>query len=290
KKAIASKIAAAKMLGSLVFALILIPSGIAALEALDIEVISEPATAMLDQVLVALPNIFAAAILLAIAFLIAKLTSGFITSFLRGFGFDRIFEVLGLDNVASASSESDAQSDGVTNTPSELVGLFVLVGIMLFAVTEAANLLGFGVMNELVGELIVLASRVLFAAVIIGVGLFLAKIAFNMVQTSAGGNAALMAQIARIATIAFFTAIALRQLNIANAIVNLAFGLFLGAIAIAFAISFGIGGRAAASELMQEWVQSLKSDTGSTGSTSAAPPAGDLPPSGGSDGEGTGLF
>lgn len=237
-----------------------------------------------------LPNIFAAAILLAIAFLIAKLTSGFITSFLRGFGFDRIFEVLGLDNVASASSESDAQSDGVTNTPSELVGLFVLVGIMLFAVTEAANLLGFGVMNELVGELIVLASRVLFAAVIIGVGLFLAKIAFNMVQTSAGGNAALMAQIARIATIAFFTAIALRQLNIANAIVNLAFGLFLGAIAIAFAISFGIGGRAAASELMQEWVQSLKSDTGSTGSTSAAPPAGDLPPSGGSDGEGTGLF
>ncbi|MEM9156627.1 MAG: mechanosensitive ion channel [Cyanobacteria bacterium J06642_2] len=277
------------LLGNLAFALVIIPAGIAALQALQIEVISRPATTMLNKVLEALPNVFAAAIVLTVSYVIGKLVSGFVANLLAGLGFDRIFDMLGLSAATSdAPAEGDAPSDGITNTPSEIVGLIVLAGTMLFAITEAANLLNFTMINELVGEFILLASKVLFGVVILGAGLYLATLAHNVVVSAAGGNSPLLAQVTRVAIIILSAAIALRQIGIANEIVNLAFGLLLGAIAVAVAISFGLGGREAAGEQVREWLQSMKSTPSSGGST---PPAGGLPPApGSSEGQGPGLF
>lgn len=53
------------ILGTLVFVLILIPGAIAVLEQLQIQAISNPAIAMLNQVLELLPKLFAAAVVLA---------------------------------------------------------------------------------------------------------------------------------------------------------------------------------------------------------------------------------
>lgn len=260
------------LLGNLAFALVAIPSGIAALQALQIEAISRPATTMLNKVLEALPNVFAAAIVLAVSYVIGKLVSGFVSNLLAGLGFDRIFDMLGLTSVTPAQTEGEASSDGITNTPSEIVGLIVLAGTMLFAITEAANLLNFTMVNDLVGEFILLGSKVLFGVVILGVGLYLATIAHNVVVSTAGGNSALLAQVTRVAIVILSAAIALRQIGIANEIVNLAFGLLLGAIAVAVAISFGLGGREAAGEQLREWLQTMKS----SGSNSSG--GGNLPP------------
>ena len=51
----------------------------------------------------------------------------------------------------------------------------------------------------------------------------------------------------------------LRAMGLADDIVNLAFGLTLGAIAVAFALSFGLGGREAAGEHMQHWLSQFRS-------------------------------
>jgi hypothetical protein len=48
-------------------------------------------------------------------------------------------------------------------------------------------------------------------------------------------------------------AMALQQMGIAPNIVNLAFGLLLGAIAVAVAIAFGLGGRDVAANQLQNW-------------------------------------
>ena len=50
----------------------------------------------------------------------------------------------------------------------------------------------------------------------------------------------------------------LRQMNLAQEIINLAFGLTLGAVAIAAAIAFGIGGRDAAKALVDDFVKSRR--------------------------------
>ena len=46
---------------------------------------------------------------------------------------------------------------------------------------------------------------------------------------------------------------ALRQTGLADDIVNLAFGLTLGAAAVAFALAFGLGGRDVAERTLEDW-------------------------------------
>ena len=49
-------------------------------------------------------------------------------------------------------------------------------------------------------------------------------------------------------------------MGIADDIVNLAFGLTLGSVAIAVALSFGLGGREAAGRQMEFWLSKLRKD------------------------------
>ncbi len=62
-----------KFAGVLVFTLLIIPIAIAALDALDMRSISEPAQQMLTSLLNAIPNVFAAAIVILLAFIIGSL-------------------------------------------------------------------------------------------------------------------------------------------------------------------------------------------------------------------------
>ena len=52
---------------------------------------------------------------------------------------------------------------------------------------------------------------------------------------------------------------ALRQMGLANEIINMAFGLILGAFAVAAAIAFGIGGKEIAAKKLNQWNESIKS-------------------------------
>jgi hypothetical protein len=67
----------------------------------------------------------------------------------------------------------------------------------------------------------------------------------------------LLAQAARIGILIFVGAMALQQMGVATNIVNLAFGLLMGAFAVAFAIAFGLGGRTVAEDLMRSWLSAL---------------------------------
>jgi len=51
---------------------------------------------------------------------------------------------------------------------------------------------------------------------------------------------------------------ALRQMGLANEIINMAFGLLLGALAVAIALAFGLGGREIAAREMEKWFRSMK--------------------------------
>ena len=53
---------------------------------------------------------------------------------------------------------------------------------------------------------------------------------------------------------------ALRQMGVANEIITLAFGLLLGAIAVAAALAFGLGARDVAGSAVEDWSKRLKSD------------------------------
>jgi hypothetical protein len=256
--------------GTIVYILILIPTAIAALNALEVEAISAPAVVMLTQMLNAIPQIFTAGLILTVAYFIGRFVADLATNILTGIGFNNIFYWLGLQStpaptrqpVAPPPVDEDAtviQPPVVpARTPSEIVGIVVQVGILLLATVAAINILNIEALTAIVSGLVVIAGRVLTGLVVFAIGLYFANLAFNLISSSGSRQARILGQAARIAIIALVSAMALEQMGIAGDIVNLAFGLLFGAIAVAIAIAFGLGGRDLATDQIREWLASFK--------------------------------
>jgi hypothetical protein len=206
---------------------------------------------MLNQFLGALPGIFAAVLLLIITYVVARLVAALVTSLLTGLGFNTILVRLGLAKAEPAAGE---------RTPSETVGYLVLVVVMLFAAIEAAALLGFAELSTLLAGLTVFIWQVVLGLVILAIGLWLASVAAKTIETSSAAHAKLLALVARIAILVLAGAMALSEMGLGSEIVNLAFGLTLGAVAIAVALAFGLGGRELAAGELENWRKSLESD------------------------------
>ncbi|MBW4425402.1 MAG: mechanosensitive ion channel [Nostoc desertorum CM1-VF14] len=248
------------IIGTIVYVLILIPVAIAALNALQINAISVPAIAMLQQILNALPAIFTAVAIWIVAYFVGRFVADLVTSILTNLGFNNIFTILGLRRSSrriEISTEPTVEPTP-TRTPSEIAGIVALVGIMLFATVAAVNILNIPALTALVSGIVVIFGRILAGLIIFAVGLFLANLAFNIITSSGERQAQILGQVARISIIILVSAMALQQIGVASDIVNLAFGLLLGAIAVAIALAFGLGGRDIAREQVQEWLNSFK--------------------------------
>ena len=238
------------LLGLVVYIFILFNVLVSSLNALALHAITEPASLMIGQILAALPLLFAAGLLLTLAFFIGRLVSGLLANVLAGAGFDNVLQKLGLARGEVKEGE---------RTPSAMVGILLLSVIMLFASIEAAGLLGFTNLAVLIASLLEFAGQLVLGLVVFALGLFLANLAAETIRTSASAQAPLLATAARIAVIVLAAAIGLRQMGIANEIIELAFGMILGAIAVAVAIAFGLGGREIAAKQIEQWRGSLNS-------------------------------
>ena len=260
------------IIGTVVFVLILIPTTIAALEALQIEAISAPAIDMLNQVLNLLPKLFAAGLVLAFFFVAGKFVSELVVDILTDIGFNNFLEWLGITSTPTPPSSFEPefgeteqptviQSDSITSkTPSEFVGIIVLTAIMLVATLTAVDILGIPALESVISVIMAIAGRVLIGLIIFAIGLYLANLAHRLVLASGSYQASFLAQVARIVIIVFVGSLALTEMGIAPDVVHLAFGLSLGALAVAFALAFGLGGREVAREQLRSWVNSLKKE------------------------------
>ncbi len=236
------------VLGLMVYVLILIPIIVAALNALHLDAVTQPASRMLEMIMAALPNIFAAVLILAVSYVVGKVVSGLVSNLLEGAGFNGVLARLGIGGEVDAGGW----------TPSAIAGYLVLLGVMLFAFIEAAEQLGFKMLSVIFSKFTVLAGHVVLGLVIFAIGLFLANLVHRAVISSSVAQARVLAVSARIAILVLAGAMALRQMGLADEIVNLAFGLLLGAIAVALAIAFGYGGREIAGRELAEWVAAMK--------------------------------
>jgi len=234
------------LIGLIVYVFVFVPALIAALNALKIEAISRPATDMLGTFLAAIPHVFAAGVILAVAYLIASFIANLASGLLRGAGFDTVPERLGLSR--SVAGEA---------TPSQIVGRVLIVFVMLFALVEAANQVGFEQMSGLVSTLIAFGAHVVLGLVIIAVGFWISRLAADAMRRVSGAGVALIG-VVRFAILGIVIAMGLRAMGLADDVVNLAFGLTLGAVAVAFALSFGLGGREAAGRQMEYWLSRLR--------------------------------
>jgi hypothetical protein len=232
-----------RVLALVVYFIILVPVLISALDALKIEAFTRPATEMLGKIMSALPNIFGALVVVLLGVVIGKVVAGIVTNVLGSLGFNNVVVKLGLAKHVRQGNQ----------TPSSWIGTIVFVSIVLLAAVNASELLGFPALGALITQFITFAGHILAGMAIVGLGLLLAQIVATGINSSDSPNARRLALLARVVIVALATAMALRQTGLANEIVNLAFGLTLGAAAVAFALAFGLGGKDVAAHTLEEW-------------------------------------
>ncbi len=248
----------AQTVGTVAYILVLIPAVIAALNALEIRAISDPAVAMLEQVLRAVPLVAGSVLILLVFYWLGQFLAGLVTQLLQAVGFDRLAGGLGLPLATAPeapAAEGDPSALAKRRTPSEIAGLVVWVGVVLFGAVPAVELLQFAALTDIVQGLLLISGRVLIGALVFGIGLYLANLAHSMIKSLGNPSSGVLAQAARAAILVFVGAMALQQMGVATDIVVLAFGLILGAIAVAVALAFGLGGRDVAAEQIRQWLK-----------------------------------
>ena len=225
--------------GSLAFLVVIIPTIIAALNALQIDVIARPATNMLNKIMEALPNIFMAAAILIVTFYVVRMVANIIKGLLENTQVNQLPAKVGLEQTMGDKKISD------------LVGYAIIFFAMLFASIAAADLLGFEPISAIIAMFIAFGANIILGAVILFIGFWLANIIAGVVERSEQGSQ-FLANIVRVLIMGLVLAMGLKAMGIADSIVNLAFGLTLGAVAVAFALSFGLGGQEAAARFLRK--------------------------------------
>lgn len=235
-----------KLIKQLVFIVVFIPVLIAALDALKIEAVSAPLKEMLSTFINAIPNIIAAAIILAVFYIGGKFLSSMGAELLKNLGTDNLAGKLNLQSIVGASSLSN------------IIANLGFAFLMTTGIITALDKLQFTKLSVIFNDLLELSGQIFFGLVIMAIGNYVSKIAFETFAKNKENT--FMASLSRVATLGLFLAIALRTMGIANDIVNLAFGLTLGAVAVAIALAFGLGGREAAGKQMEYFFSNLRGE------------------------------
>lgn len=208
----------------------------------------------LNTFLAAIPQVIGALLIIIIGWIIAGALARLATELLKRAGADRLFAEHGGEVYGDQSRRV---------RPSTVVGELVKWLIRIVFLVAAANVLGMPEVSELLNQVLLWIPNLIVAAVILLLAPVIARFVRGAIEVGAGRmgftNAPLLGRIAEIAIVAFAVVIAINQIGIAANLVNTLFIGLVGALALAFGLAFGLGGRDVAAEITRDWYESSKS-------------------------------
>lgn len=235
-----------KLGGTLAYAMVLVLVFIEALKKLSLDTITQPIIEMLNQFFSAIPSLSYAVFLLFISYFVANIARQIVTQVLEGFGFNNILSKLGFEVSYTKIS------------PAQVVGLIAFYAVMFLATIEALNQLGLEDISNIVRDVTVFSGQVIFGLVIFGIGLFIANLVTKTIQSSSVPNSNILALLARTGILILVGAMSLKRMGLADEIVNIAFGLILGSLALGIGIAFGLGGKDEAAQIVKDFRAKFK--------------------------------
>ncbi|HLI88368.1 MAG TPA: hypothetical protein VKV37_06735 [Ktedonobacteraceae bacterium] len=193
------------------------------------------------------PKLVGFLLVLLIGWIVASLLAKAVTFLLKRIGFERMAERIGLNRLE--------QRLGMRMDAATLLGKIVFWFVFLIFLIPAFNSLGLPTVSNILQVIISYIPNVFVAVLVLFLGTLLAAFVADIVRGALSGgrlgNASIIANIARGAIIGFAALMALYQLQIAPAIIETLFTAVVGALALAFGLAFGLGGR----ESAQRWLQ-----------------------------------
>lgn len=236
-----------RILRKVVFIVIFVPFLIQAFNALDMEAISQPANDILYAFTEMIGQILVAALILVVFIWGGKFLANFLEDLFRSLGLESAAEKIQIENMI-----------GANQSLSKIFANLIYFFIVFFGIITAVEILGLSRLTEILNEILEVTGQIIFGLIILAIGNYISLLIYKTMIKSR--NNTFIAGVIRWASLALFLAIALRTMGIANEIVELAFGLILGAIAVAVALSYGLGGREAAGEHFKDIVKKMRSE------------------------------
>ncbi len=202
----------------------------------------------LNGFLSAIPLVVGALVILAIGWIISNLVARLVRELLVRAGADRLFAEHGGEVYGKTSREIK---------PSTVTSEIVKWIIRFVFLVAAANVLGMPQVSLLLNQVLLWIPNLLVAAVILLVAPLIGRFVRGLIEVGAGNmgftNAPLLGRIAEMAIIAFAVLIAIDQIGIAADLLNILFMGVVGALALAFGLAFGLGGRDVAARITDGW-------------------------------------
>ncbi len=237
----------AGLVGLVAFVLILLPVVVGALQPLGLDAVTAPLGQLLATVMALIPRLIGAGIVIVVAALVGRALASIVTTLLTGLGFNKVPAKLGLTSELGAGGRSAA----------ELAGVLVMAAVMMVAITQACEVLGFAVLTDIAATLGLVLAKVVVAALLMAVGLWLANLACQAVRASALAGAHGLGTATKVAVLFFAAALTLRQAGLPSDIVTIAFASVIGALALGVALAIGLGGQRVAGRLLRRAVASF---------------------------------
>ena len=211
----------------ILMAVIILITFVQAFIVLGIKAISDPAQRIVDTLFGAIPSLLLAIAVIACGLLLTKIVCEILATLLATVNFDGLVKKIIPQLKWSAT---------------KILVNIVRVVIIIFVVAQGVEALGLTIFTSIVSGIVAYIPLVVKAAVIVAV----AFIGASMLESFIAKNNPKYTTVAKIAKVAIYTVagfMILSQLDIATTIVNTAFIVTLAAIAVAFALAFGLGGK-----------------------------------------------
>src|ERR671915_523955 len=196
----------------------------------------------LNAILGALPALIGALIILVIGYIIAKVLQGITTRVLKSVGFEGWMEKGGIKQFFDRSQTSQ--------TPVSILGKLVFWLVFFIAISMAVDTLGITAISDVLAQFIAYIPQIIAAVLILILATLLANFVAGIVRGATGSN--VMGSVAQYGIIVFAAFAALTQLGIAPELIAPTFLILLGAVALAAAIAFGLGGQGVARQIVED--------------------------------------
>ena len=202
----------------------------------------QPLQDVLSTFLSYIPQLIGAIVILVIGYVIARVLRAVVGRVLQTIGFDSWMERGGIKQFFDRAETNQ--------TPASILGALIFWFVFIIAITMAADALGIPQVSVVLGQLIAYIPSIIAAILILILAALLANFVSGIVRGATGSD--VLASVARYAIIVYAAFAALTQLGIAVQLTANTFLIVLGAIALAAAIAFGIGGREVAREILEK--------------------------------------
>jgi hypothetical protein len=193
-----------------------------------------------------IPRLVGFLVILFVGWLVGIAVDKTLTALLRKVGFERLSNRVGITNLERRM--------GLRMDSAQILGRVAFWFIFLLFLVPATDALGLPTVSSTLTTLVDYIPNIFVAILVLFLGTLLGVFAGDIVRgtttASRMGNPQLFGNITRWAIIGFSCLIALQQLQIAPALITVLFSAIVGGLALAFGLSFGLGGRDSAQRLL----------------------------------------